>query len=390
MGWPPLGAALVGLAWALNPMSIAFATGGMETSLFVLVALTALCFATGRRPVLAAALAGLAALVRPEGLLLACVVVTWTLATARRNGLSAALAAALPVAVGGAAIFAGYGSPLPNSVAAKQVAYLPVAPLENAVALVVQAGLPGWSTYLLAAIPATMGLAAAVPGLIALVDLVRRGVLRLAAERKPWQPFAGFAVLYLCFYVVAGLRGVRLFPWYLVPIEPFYLLGAAAGLAGLRLTRGWWLSLILILWQLPAIDWRSPFLPVGEDLGREQLYLQVGRGLASSLGTNALVAAPEIGALGYASNLRVLDTVGLVSPAALAYYPLAPDQLVTDNAIPPRLIADRRPDAVVTLDAFAQKSLLADPVFEREYQLVATYPARVWQSERLLVFRRVD
>ena len=58
----------------------------------------------------------------------------------------------------------------------------------------------------------------------------------------------------------------------------------------------------------------------------------VGRDLADSLPATAVVAAPEIGALGYASNLHMLDTVGLVSPVALRYYPLRPDQLVTDNA----------------------------------------------------------
>ena len=96
---------------------------------------------------------------------------------------------------------------------------------------------------------------------------------------------------------------------------------------------------MLVLWQLVAIDWTQPMLPTGEHLGREQLMLDVGRGLAESLPANAVVAAPEIGALGYASNLHILDTVGLISPVALGYYPLPPDQLVTDNAIPPRLIA---------------------------------------------------
>jgi arabinofuranosyltransferase len=33
------GAVLIGLVWAINPMSISFAVGGMETSLFVLLAL---------------------------------------------------------------------------------------------------------------------------------------------------------------------------------------------------------------------------------------------------------------------------------------------------------------------------------------------------------------
>jgi hypothetical protein len=165
-------------------------------------------------------------------------------------------------------------------------------------------------------------------------------------------------------------------------------LAAAAGLARLGALRSSLLAGVLVLWQVPAINWSQPLMPAGEDLGREQLYLDVGHGLAASLPANSVIAAPEIGALGYASNLRVLDTVGLISPAALPYYPLSADLLVTDNAIPPRLIADRQPDAVVTLDAFAELSLLPDPTFQRDYRLEAAYPTAVWQSRELLLFRR--
>jgi hypothetical protein len=394
IGWQPLGAALVGLAWALNPMSIGFASGGMETSLFVLLALGALTLAISRwNPGLAAAVCGVATLVRPEGALLAAVVLGWTLLVRRRQAPLALVAAGVPIGVAGLALLARYGSPLPNSVAAKQVAYLPAWPLENAAALLIQAGLPGWSTYLLAALPnAAIGLLLAGVGLTTLVILGRRGVLDLQRQGVAWQPFAAFAMLYLTFYVVVGLRGVRLFPWYLVPIAPFYLLAAAAGLA--RLSRGFafgWLgAAALVIWQVPAIDWWQPLMPAGQDLGREALYLTVGHDLAASLPDGALIAAPEIGALGWASNLRVLDTVGLVSPAALPYYPLPADQFVTDSAIPARLITDRQPDAVVTLDAFAQRSLLTDAAFQRDYRLEAEYPASVWQSHELLLFRRVD
>src|SRR5207302_5725026 len=90
---------------------------------------------------------------------------------------------------------------------------------------------------------------------------------------------------------------------------------------------------------------------------------------------------------GYASSLRILDTVGLVSPAALPYYPLPREQVLTDNAIPPRLIVDQQPDVVVTLDAFAQLSLLPDAAFGRAYRLERSYPAAVWQSDQLLMFR---
>jgi arabinofuranosyltransferase len=400
VGWRLVGAALVGLAWALNPMSIAFATGGMETSLFVCVALVALGLASrGSRLPLAAALCGVATLVRPEGALLGASVVGWTWVSRRGQTVVAAVAAAMPMALAGLTLLWRYGSPLPNSVAAKQVAYLPAWPFENAVALLVQAGLPGWSTYLLGVLPPAAGLLLATVGLGALVELVRRALPWLNRRGVGWQPFAAFALLYVAFYVMVGLRGVRLFPWYLVPIEPFYLLGAAAGLARLGATpamvrRGAWLPVglagLLVVWQTPAIDWRNPLLPIGEEFGREELMFDVGRSLADRLPQTAVVAAPEIGALGYASNLRMLDTVGLVSPAALPYYPLPPEQLVGDNAIPARLIVDRQPDAVVTLDAFARRSLLEDPAFMRDYRLEASYPAAVWRSHELLLFRRVD
>jgi hypothetical protein len=43
---------------------------------------------------------------------------------------------------------------------------------------------------------------------------------------------------------------------------------------------------------------------------------------------------------------------------------------------------------VVTLDAYAQRTLLLDPTFQQDYQLVRSYPADVWLSKELLVFRR--
>jgi len=42
------------------------------------------------------------------------------------------------------------------------------------------------------------------------------------------------------------------------------------------------------------------------------------------------------------------------------------------------------------LDAFAQRSLLPDAAFESAYRLERSYPAPIWQSEELLLFRRND
>jgi hypothetical protein len=388
--WPV--AALVGTAWALNPMSIAFAVGGMETSLFVLTCVLALSLcAWGRYQLLAAAAAGLSALIRPEGLLLSAVVVGWPMLRDRRLPVRSSLAAVAPVLLVGALLASRYGSPLPHSLAAKQVAYQGTWPLTNAVALLMQAGLPGWSTYLLAAVPPVVGLPLALIGCASLVYLVRLGVPWLTSHGLAWQPFIGFAVLYIALYALVGLRGVRLFPWYLVPLVPFFLLGAAAGLARLGRARAPWLAAAVLVWQLPALDWQhAALLPAGASLWRETVLLDAGHQLAASLPSSAVVAAPEIGALGYASNLRILDTVGLVSPAALPYYPLPAEQLATDNAIPPRLIAEQKPDAVVTMDAFAERSLLRDPGFLAAYRLDRTYEAPVWASQQLLVFIRRD
>ena len=384
------GAVLVGLAWAINPMSITFAAGGMEASLFVLLALGALSLAASRRAILAALIAGVSVFVRPEGALLCAVIVGWTWWTARRLVLPAMAAAGAPVIAGGLVLLARYGSPLPNSVAAKQVAYQAPQPFENAFALLFQAGLPGWSTFQLAALPPSTSLAIATFGFATLAFLIWRGVRRLAAERAPWPPFAAFAACYLLFFIVAGARGVRMFPWYLVPVEPFYLLGAAAGLTYVgRLSRGW-LPALLLAWQLPAIDWQQPFASVGFGQERETVLLEAGRSLGASVPATAVVAAPEIGALGYASNLRILDTVGLVSPEALRYYPLPREQLVVDNAIPTRLILDERPEWVVTLEAFAERTLDADATFRRDYRVERVYPAWVWPSTQLVVYKRID
>src|SRR3712207_7496209 len=57
--------------------------------------------------------------------------------------------------------------------------------------------------------------------------------------------------------------------------------------------------------------------------------------LSEELRPGDVVAAPEIGALGYTSGAPILDTAGLVSPEATRYYPLPAEMLVGDNAVPP-------------------------------------------------------
>ena len=70
----------------------------------------------------------------------------------------------------------------------------------------------------------------------------------------------------------------------------------------------------------------------------ELYYETVGRDLAArGVTTQTVVAAGDVGALGFYSNARILDTVGLMSPEASAYYPLTPELYVINYAVAPQL-----------------------------------------------------
>lgn len=388
LGLGPLTAALAGLTWAVNPFSAGFAASGMESSAFVLVMLGSLCLAAARRDALAAFAGGLGVGIRPEAALLVVAAVTWCAWREHRVPWRAGLAGALPIACWAAALVVLYGSPIPQTVLAKQVAYPPRPAFENLAAFALQAGLPGWSTFMLNALPPGVAWVVAVLGAVTLLLGLRRALPLVPASGFAWQPFALFWALYVGAYVVAGLRGGRLWPWYLVPLVPAWVLVAQAAAHTASRGGGRWLLALPLLWQLPAINWTAPFLANGADLSRERMYLALGDELRRALPEDAVIAAPEIGALGYASRLRILDTVGLVSPAVLRFYPPTGQLAGADNMIPPAAIAALRPDVVVSLDQFAGL-LRSDPWFAGTYQVEQAIPVSIWASTRMLVFRRV-
>jgi hypothetical protein len=101
-----------------------------------------------------------------------------------------------------------------------------------------------------------------------------------------------------------------------------------------------------------------------------------------------VIAAGDIGALGYFTGAQMLDTIGLVSPVAVGYYPLPDSMYVINYAIPPALIDDQRPEVVVLLEVYGRSGLLLDPEFLANYTLEQTYPTDIYGSEGMLVYRR--
>jgi hypothetical protein len=120
----------------------------------------------------------------------------------------------------------------------------------------------------------------------------------------------------------------------------------------------------------------------------ELQYHQAADRLRGELTPETVLAAADVGTLGYETGARMLDTVGLVSPASSEYYPLPADEYVINYAIPSQLILDRNPDYLVFLEVYGRNTLLRDAVFGRRYELIDTLPSDIYGSRGMLIYKR--
>jgi hypothetical protein len=102
----------------------------------------------------------------------------------------------------------------------------------------------------------------------------------------------------------------------------------------------------------------------------------------------ALLAAGDVGVLGYNTGMRILDTVGLNSLIATRYYPLDPACYIINYAVPPHLILDQLPDYLIILEVYGRGCLFNDPGFRLHYRLVRKFSNDIYGSDGLLVFAR--
>lgn len=293
---------------------------GMETPLYmaaILAAFSAYRRATTRSAdprrqerwlMATAAAAGAAFLLRPDGLLVALAIGVHWLATARRvpwKALAVFAAAAAPWL-----LFAWlyYGSPVPNTLAAKATQALAQA-------------IPRWGEGLLTAagdwvrqFPVAAAMAAAG---LALALIRRRG------DRLP-------LLLWAAVYVAAHVAlGVRSYFWYYAPLAPVIALlagdaaaaaarGLAARLAGRRraaLIRTGLMAGLMALTLAPALSAAVVLAQPPELRRREEAYQQTAAALRTLCADgDPTVGAAEIGLIGYISNCRIVDFAGLLQP----------------------------------------------------------------------------
>ncbi|NDJ35490.1 MAG: hypothetical protein GYB64_12555 [Chloroflexi bacterium] len=405
-----LPAVLLAVLWALAPKSVTFAVGGMETSVYITLMLATFALWLYERPVLASAVTGFALLTRPDALIWAgplavtMIVEAWQGRTDRPplQRLPWAEFAAFMAVVTPWLVFSTlyFGSPLTNSVSAKSVAYI-LPPTQAAINMVQNFGTPFGAFRLYEQLPGGdligLGLFVIYLGLAGAgtIYLVRRDVRNVAIVVFPW--------LYAITFAVAN---PLIFRWYQSPPLPFYFLLLIAGVwwiaaniskssttavRAVGVVGAVWIALTLYSWELAADHGPRRPAPDNAWFELELLYEEAARSIRDEIEPGETVAAADIGAVGWYTKAPLLDTLGLVSPESVAYYPIDEDILAgAAYAISPDLIFDEMPDYLITLEIYVRDGLLVDPRFPQHYAIRQVLATDIYGSDGMLIIERVD
>jgi hypothetical protein len=245
------------------------------------------------------------------------------------------------------------------------------------------------------------------------IGLILYPFLSLLGARKAWRndPRSLVWAVYPWLYFAAfAIPNPLIFRWYLTPPLPAYMMFILLGLEHLlasifrlekqqagavkRILVG---GLLVLLPLIPTMsEWKlhpdqGPDRPAPDMayIQLEILYRQAAAIITPRLGPGAVLAAGDVGVLGFQTNARILDTVGLNSPEASRYYPLDPAMYEINYAVAPDMIMDAKPDAVIILEVYGRKGLLKDERFLADYRLVDTIDTDMYGSRGMLIYEKV-
>jgi hypothetical protein len=394
-----LGHRRVGLAaavvWAIAPWSVTFAIGGMETSVFVMLLMATFYFHSNDKPVAAAVMASLSILTRPDALIAVLPMIVERIRQSikkHRQQLPIPPITAREVSIFclpllGWILFGTffYGNPIPNSLLAKVAAYH--LPREAGFIRLLQ----HYATPFLGHL--TFGTWWIGAGLLLYPILYSLGTLMILRRRLRLWPLFIYPWVYLIVFSVAN---PLIFRWYLTPPLPILFLGILLGIE--RISRDARTPLPSILapvafvlltlggWILRPDHGPTRPAPKMAYIQLELLYEVVAEELRDKIIPTKTLAAGDIGALGYYSGAHILDTIGLISPQSIPYYPIPESYYAINYAVPPDLITNLKPDYLVVLEAYGRNALLLDAEFNRKYRLLKEIPTDIYGSEGMLIF----
>jgi hypothetical protein len=387
---------------------VTFAIGGLETSVYVFLLTGMVAAHLSRRRTLAALGGVLALLTRPDAILLVGPLMLDRLwqAWKHKERLQVGELAAffLPGLTWAAFATIYFGSPVPHSISAKLAVYR-LAPMSSLIRMLQHYANPFLEAN-------TFGAASIAIGLVLYPFLSLLGALKTLRIQPRLWPWLIYPWLYL---VVFSLPNPLIFRWYLTPPLPAYFLLILAGAEKivhdiarrrspaphaprrLSLAVSAALALIILLPLASTLtEWRlhpdhGPDRPAPEMawFKLEQLYTQAAAEISPYINEDTLLAAGDVGALGYYTPARILDTVGLNSPVTLEYYPLDEQYYVTNYAIPAELFLTEQPDWIVVQEVYIRRTALENAEFQQQYQLWQVLPNDIYGSRGMLVFRRI-
>jgi hypothetical protein len=275
-------------------------TLGSEIPLYLAFCLGAFAFYARRRYPLTAVCVALAILTRPDGILVAFILVAHYFLWIRRPVPWLALVLFLGLTLPWFAFaWAYFGTPLPATLAVKQ---------HQGAMTISQRFAPGLLTifreyvrwpYLLEA-----GLAVA-------------GMASMFRRAHQWALFLAWTMLYFLAY---SALGVSRYFWYYAPLVPGLIVLLGLGISGIReifpshrITFFYIATLALLLYLVPAQAYDLGQLRQRPD-NRLVIYEVVGEWLRDYTPPQASVGTLEAGLIGYYSQRRMIDFAGLIQP----------------------------------------------------------------------------
>ena len=306
----------VGAALALEWHLVWAAASGMETLLYALLvtAVLVLIISGYQKYFSLGLLIGFSIWVRPDGITLLGPVVLVLLLS--QSSWTKRLRALVNLGVSFGSMFAFYllfnlivaGSPWPNTFYAKQAEYA------------VYLHLPFIQRFGNEALQPLVGVGLVLlPGMVlALIASVRRRVWGILAAAA-W--FVGYLVLYAWRLPVTYQHGR-----YVIPAMPIFFLLGLAGLVDFGLFHGpRWRWVVPVFWRVATgivliIFWgRGAFAYARDVAVIESEMVATAKWVSVNVPPDALVAAHDIGALGYFGKHDLVDLAGLVSPNVIPF-----------------------------------------------------------------------
>jgi hypothetical protein len=217
-------------------------------------------------------------------------------------------------------------------------------------------------------------------GLIGFVEVVRR--------RPAWLIIIAWAGVYTASYL---LMAVPYFHWYYLPLWPAIALLTAAGIVAVARWLNRLGSLARFNWAWPAILLGLTLIPQFHALRTSltldsppynQGYTAIADWLKANTAPDASVAMIEIGIIGYYSDRRVVDVMGLVSPEVTRHL---------DSGYQMLVYAMQRywPDYAISLEGTTWDYIKRDLWFTEAYTPAIKIPSAGPGSRTATIYRRV-